>query len=103
MWADLRHRYEQTPESIDSIARFAKLSHQTMRRYAEEGQWIRFVPPPLDIPEAAKLAARAVGGGGRAYRSGATRRGLSFPPPAQRRGGSNCDRGERSQFGVGGV
>lgn len=56
---NLRFRFEQTDESVVDIAASIPRSHTTLRKLARELGWTKFVPPPLDLSPAAKLAAEA--------------------------------------------
>ena len=56
---NLRFRFEETDESVLDIAASVPISHTTLRLRARECGWVKFVPPPLDLSPAAKLAAEA--------------------------------------------
>jgi len=56
---NLRFRFEQTDEPLVAIAASIARSHTHLSTVAREHGWTRFVPPPLDITPAAKLAAEA--------------------------------------------
>jgi len=56
---NLRFRFEQTDESVLDIAASFARSHTTLRKLAREEGWTKFVPPPLDVSPAARLAAEA--------------------------------------------
>lgn len=83
---NLRFRFEQTDEPIVAIAASISRSHTTLRLLAREQGWTKFVPPPLDLSPAAKLAADAemlaaeaekLAEGGEAARHGTS---STFPP-----------------------
>jgi len=56
---NLRHRYEETDESVVDIGASIARSHTFVRSLAREHGWTRYEPPPLDLTPAAKLAAEA--------------------------------------------
>jgi len=57
--ADGQRRYEQTPESLASIAADFGVHETTITRLAREKKWVRYAAPPRDLSRAAKLAAEA--------------------------------------------
>ena len=57
--ADGRYRYEQTDESLISIASDFGVNRNTFRALAVREGWVRFKPPPRDLSPAAKLLAQA--------------------------------------------
>jgi len=67
--ADGRRRYEQTAEPLADIAADFNLHRSSLRRMAGLLGWVRYVPPPRDLPadtrlrrQAEALAARVAGG-----------------------------------------
>ena len=54
--ADIRHRYEHTPESLSTMAADLGCTGQTVCNLAKREGWVRYVPPPRDLTLAAKLA-----------------------------------------------
>ncbi len=54
-----RHRYERTADSIPDIALDFGIHKTTLQRLARREGWVRFAPPPRDLPAAVKLAAQA--------------------------------------------
>ncbi|MBS0246961.1 MAG: hypothetical protein JSR61_10100 [Proteobacteria bacterium] len=59
MLADAKRRYETTTESLDSIGLDFEACRTTVRNVAKREGWIRYVPPPRGLPNAARLAAQA--------------------------------------------
>lgn len=57
--ANGRHRYEHTEESIPDIALDFGIHKTTLQRLAKRERWVRFKPPPRDLPAAVRLAAQA--------------------------------------------
>ena len=57
--ADGRRRYEQTEESVVSIADDFGVNRNTLRALAVREGWVRYAPPPRDLSPAAKLLAQA--------------------------------------------
>ena len=57
--ADIRHRYEHTPESFSTMAADLGCSIETVRNIAKREGWVHYQPPPRDLSPAAKLLARA--------------------------------------------
>jgi hypothetical protein len=56
--AELRHLYEQTPQTCDRIAATGRISRPTLRVLAQRQGWTRFTHRPLDLSPAVKLEAR---------------------------------------------
>ena len=54
--ADLRYRYEKTPESIRSIARTGDIAASTLRDLAWDEGWVKFLPR-RGLPAQARPAA----------------------------------------------
>ncbi len=54
-----RYRYEHTEDSIPDIALDFGIHKTTFQRMARREGWVRYVPPPRDLPPAVKLAAQA--------------------------------------------
>lgn len=57
--AECRHRYEQTRDSIVSIARDCGISDKAVTRMARKYGWTRCRRVPVDLPEDTKLRRRA--------------------------------------------
>ena len=57
--ANGRYRYEQTDESLISIASDFGVNRNTFRALAVREGWVRYRPPPRDLLPAAKLLAQA--------------------------------------------
>jgi hypothetical protein len=57
--ANGRYRYEQTDESLISIASDFGVNRNTFRALAVRQGWVRYKPPPRDLLPAAKLLAQA--------------------------------------------
>jgi len=57
--ADGKRRYETTLESLDSIALDFNACRTTIRNIAKREGWVRYVPPPRGLSNAARLAAQA--------------------------------------------
>ena len=57
--ADAKRRYETTTESLDSIGLDFEACRTTVRNIARREGWIRYVPPPRGLSNAARLAAQA--------------------------------------------
>lgn len=53
--ADARRRYEQTEESLDSIAAGLGTSARSLQRIARPEGWVRYERPPRDATPAARL------------------------------------------------
>ena len=53
--ADCRRRYEETPETRVAIARDCGVSARTLRRMAAHDGWVKFRPPPVDLPGHVRL------------------------------------------------
>jgi len=85
--ADGRRRYEQTDETITSIAADFGVHKTTLQRLANRAGWVRHAPPPRDLPAAAKLAAQAeaLQGQGAAARLTSAGTASPFPPPERGR------------------
>ena len=79
---NLRFRFEETGEPVRTIAVSVPMGRTTLYALAEELGWTRYVPPPLDLSPAARLAAEA---GRLAAEAG--RRGLSSRATACNAGG----------------
>jgi hypothetical protein len=56
---NLRFRFEETAQPVRAIAATVPMGRTTLYALAEELGWTRFVPPPLDLTPAARLAAEA--------------------------------------------
>ena len=54
--ADVRCRYETTAERVVDLAADCGIHPTTLQRLANREGWLRFAPPPRDLPPAAKLA-----------------------------------------------
>ena len=59
--ANGRYRYEQTNESLISIASDFGVHRNTLRALVEREGWVRYKQPPRDLLPAAKLLAQANG------------------------------------------
>lgn len=57
--ADIRRRYENTPETFESLVIDLGASRSTLRNIALSENWVRFVPPPRGLSRAAEIAAKA--------------------------------------------
>lgn len=57
--ADVRRRYEQTPEILTTMAFDLGIARSTLVEMAKQKGWVRYRPQPRDIIPAAQLAARA--------------------------------------------
>lgn len=57
--ADVRRRYEQTPEILSTMAFDLDIARTTLVKMANQKGWVRYRPQPRDIIPAAQLAARA--------------------------------------------
>jgi len=75
-----RHRYEHTEDSIADIALDFGIHKTTFQRMANRERWVRFNPPPRDLPAAVKLAAQAEALVAQTGWGGAANAG-AFPPP----------------------
>jgi len=53
--ADCRRRYEETPETVVSIALGYRMDDCTIRRLAQRMGWVRYRTPPRDVPRAVRL------------------------------------------------
>jgi hypothetical protein len=56
---ELRRRYEETDETVVSIARWRGVSNTHLHRIAKDNGWVKFKPGPMGLSPAAKLNARA--------------------------------------------
>jgi len=56
--AELRHAFENTPQSLQQIATAHGFCRRTLAMKAEREGWVRFQRPALDLSPAAKLDAR---------------------------------------------
>jgi hypothetical protein len=74
--ADCRRRFEDTPESIVSIARDYGVDECTVRRLAERNGWTKYRPLPVDLPPALRLRRQA-------EELEVQRAAASLPPPAK--------------------
>jgi hypothetical protein len=59
LMADGRRRYEETDESVTSIAADFGVYKTTFQRLANREHWVRHVAPPRDLVPAAQLEAQA--------------------------------------------
>lgn len=57
--ADGKRRYETTAESLDSIGLDFNASRTTVTNIARREGWVRYVPPPRGLSNAARLATQA--------------------------------------------
>lgn len=57
--AEARRRYEQTDESLTSIAAGLGTSARTLQRIAQPAAWVRYERPPRDATPAARLLMEA--------------------------------------------
>ena len=57
--ANGRHRFERTDESVAAIAADFGIRAASMYRLAKRLGWVRFEPPPRDLPAAVNLLAQA--------------------------------------------
>ena len=57
--AEARRRYEQTDESLTSIAAGLGTSARSLQRIAQPAAWVRYVSPPRDATPAARLLMEA--------------------------------------------
>jgi len=57
--ADVRRRYEQTEESLSTMAADLGCCHETVRNIAKREKWVRYVPPPRGLSPAARLRIKA--------------------------------------------
>ena len=57
--ADTRRRYEQTPERAALIAADLGCHVMTLHKLAKRESWVRYRPPPRDLPAHARLARAA--------------------------------------------
>lgn len=79
--AELRHRYETTPISLQALADTCELSKPALRRWAANQGWVKFrpedAPPPKPADQAAAEALdRHAAAGATAAHDGALARGL---------------------------
>lgn len=56
--ADVRRRFEQTPEILSTMAFDLDIARTTLVEMAKQKGWVRYRPPPRGILPAAQLAAR---------------------------------------------
>lgn len=81
--ADGKRRYETTAETLDSIALDFSSNRSTLRNVAKHEGWERYVPPPRELPPAARLLAQVDAIGEAASERGeAGNIGESQPPDA---------------------
>ena len=57
--ADIRRRYETTPETCESLEIDLGASRSTLRNIALRENWVRYVAPPRGLSRAAEIAAKA--------------------------------------------
>jgi transposase-like protein len=57
--ANGRRRYEQTPESVASIAADFGIHHYSLIRLAKREHWVRYQPGPRTLPASAQLLEEA--------------------------------------------
>jgi hypothetical protein len=57
--ANIRHRFEHTPESLSTMAADLGCTGQTVCNIAKREGWVRYVPPPRDLTPEMRLLARA--------------------------------------------
>jgi len=57
--ADIRRRYEHTPERLGTMAADCGCCGETVRAMAKREGWVRYEPPPRDLSPAARLRMRA--------------------------------------------
>jgi hypothetical protein len=95
--ADIKRRYENTPETFESLVIDLGASRSTLRNIALSENWVRYVPPPRGLSRAAEIAAEAE-----------ALEALTLPPPSARLrasstryGGGEGGSGARERDGVG--
>lgn len=54
-----RHRFEETTQSLETIALACRISTRTVGRLAQQHAWVRYSPEPLDVPAVTRLRERA--------------------------------------------
>jgi len=57
--ADIRRRYEHTPERLGTMAAECGCCGETVRAMARREGWVRYEPPPRDLSPAARLRMKA--------------------------------------------
>ena len=57
--ARIRHRYENTTDTVPDIAAELGVHKVTLQRMANRENWVRYVPPPHDLTPSARLLAQA--------------------------------------------
>jgi hypothetical protein len=57
---ECRRRYEETPQSAETIGLFCGVSARKIESLARENNWTRFRPEPLDVPSSERLRQRAM-------------------------------------------
>ena len=76
--ADVRRRYEHTPERLATMAADLGCCVETLRAIAKREGWVRFEAPPRDLSPAARLRLRA--------EQLAAQGGAAFSPPPRGEG-----------------